>query len=352
MSRHRNKPAVRPLLISLAFSTVVLLVGWHSMEKVSGRQLVERLLWPLLRLMATIGVGLLVGQVIEATGWTRRLAILARPLFRFSRLGDRCGAAFTAAFASGVASNAMLWDFYQGATITRTQLYLANFVNQFPLFFLHLPTTFFTVVAMTGKAGVLYFGLTFAAAVLRTTLLLVYGRLRLPPEPAAESSPPPNNPPRPRRRGSKGPGTRSAERLPGRLLRIGIYVVPIYTAVFVLNHLGVFQLTQDWLANVVVGAFIPMEALSAVVLSFVAEFTSGFAAAGAFMTAGILTVKQTVLALLAGNVLAFPIRALRHQLPHYMGIYTPRMGAELLILGQLLRVISIIVVGVFFFVVT
>jgi hypothetical protein len=70
------------------------------------------------------------------------------------------------------------------------------------------------------------------------------------------------------------------------------------------------------------------------------------------MTAGILTVKQTVLALLAGNVLAFPIRALRHQLPHYMGIYTPRMGAELLIFGQLLRVISIIVVGVFFFVVT
>ncbi len=351
MSRHRNKPAVRPLLISLAFSTVVLLVGWHSMEKVSGRQLVERLLWPLVRLMATIGVGLLVGQVIEATGWTGRLAILARPLFRFSRLGDRCGAAFTAAFASGVASNAMLWDFYQGATITRAQLYLANFVNQFPGFFLHLPTTFFPVIAMTGKAGLLYFGLTFTANVLRTTLLLVYARLRLPPEPAAEqpSSAPP---PAPAGARLKGAWTAVRERLPGRLLRIGIFVVPIYTAVFVLNHLGVFQLTQDWLANVVVGAFIPMEALSAVVLSFVAEFTSGFAAAGAFMTAGILTVKQTVLALLAGNVLAFPIRALRHQLPHYMGIYTPRMGAELLILGQLLRVISIIVVGVFFFVVT
>lgn len=351
MSRHRNKPAVRPLLICLAFSTVVLLVGWHSMEKVSGRQLVERLLWPMVRLMATIGIGLLVGQVIETTGWTRRLAILARPLFRFSRLGDRCGAAFTAAFASGVASNAMLWDFYQGATITRTQLYLANFVNQFPLFFLHLPTTFFTVVAMTGKAGVLYFGLTFAAAVLRTTLLLVYGRLRLPPEPAGEQ-PSAEQPAEPAAARLKGAWNSVRERLPGRLLRIGIYVVPIYTAVFVLNHLGVFQLTQDWLANVVVGAFIPMEALSAVVLSFVAEFTSGFAAAGAFMTAGILTVKQTVLALLAGNVLAFPIRALRHQLPHYMGIYTPRMGAELLILGQLLRVISIIVVGVFFFVVT
>jgi hypothetical protein len=69
------------------------------------------------------------------------------------------------------------------------------------------------------------------------------------------------------------------------------------------------------------------------------------------MTAGILNVKQTVLALLIGNVLAFPIRALRHQLPHYMGIYSPLMGAELLLLGQLLRVISIIVVGVAYYVV-
>jgi hypothetical protein len=337
MSRHRNKPAVRPLAISIGSSAAVLLLGWHSIEDASGRLLVERLLWPLVQLMLTIGVGLLVGQVIEATGWTRRLAILARPLFRFSRLGDRCGAAFTAAFASGVASNAMLWDFYQGAKITRAQLYLANFVNQFPVFFLHLPTTFFTVIAMTGTAGLLYFVLTFAAAVLRTILLLVYARLRLPPEPAGE---PPS---------SERPAASVRERLPGRLLRIGIYVVPIYTAVFVLNHLGLFRLTQDWLADVVVSAFIPMEALSVVVLSFVAEFTSGFAAAGAFMTAGILNVKQTVLALLAGNVLAFPIRALRHQLPHYMGIYSPRMGAELLILGQLLRVISIIVVGVLFY---
>ena len=350
MSRHRNKPAVRPLLVSLALSAAVLLAGWHFIEDASGRQLVERLLWPLVQLMLTIGVGLLAGQVIEATGWTRRLAILARPLFRFSRLGDRCGASFTAAFASGVAANAMLWDFYQAAKITRSQLYLTNFVNQFPVFFLHLPTTFFTVIAMTGTAGVLYFVLTFAAAVLRTILLLVYGRLRLPPEPAGKQ-PSSEQHAAPAAARLKGAWNSVRERLPGRLLRIGIYVVPIYTAVFVLNHLGLFRLTQDWLADVVVGAFIPMEALSVVVLSFVAEFTSGFAAAGAFMTAGILNVKQTVLALLIGNVLAFPIRALRHQLPHYMGIYSPRMGAELLLLGQLLRVISIIVVGVVFYVV-
>jgi hypothetical protein len=298
--------------------------------------------------MLAITVGLLIGQVMEATGWTRSLAVLARPMFRFGRLGDRCGAAFTAAFVSGVASNAMLQGFYKEEKISRRQLYLANFINQFPAFFLHLPTTFFTVISMTGVAGALYFALTFLAALLRTLAFLCYGRWRLPPEPepAAEADAQPARPPVDR---FKGVWKAVWDKLPQRVLRIGLLVVPIYTAVFVLNRLNVFTLVRDWLTAAVVTTFVPMESLSIVVLSFVAEFTSGFAAAGALMSAGMLTTKQTVLALLTGNVLAFPIRALRHQLPHYVGIYSARMGAELLVLGQVFRVVSIIGVGVLFY---
>ena len=88
-----------------------------------------------------------------------------------------------------------------------------------------------------------------------------------------------------------------------------------------------------------------------VILSFAAEFTSGFAAAGALLDAGVLTTKQTVLALLLGNITAFPIRALRHQLPRYMGIFSPKMGLQLLLSGQCFRILSIIVVGVIYYVV-
>ena len=351
MKPRRNRNSVRPLLISLSLSAVVLLAGLHVIEALSIGQLVSRLLWPIVELMLTIAVGLVVGQVIEATGWTRRLSILARPLFRFGRLGNRCGAAFTAAFVSGVAANAMLFDFYLDEKISRRQLFLTNFVNQFPVFFLHLPTTFFTVISMTGMAGVLYFILTFIATVGRTAAFLVYGHFRLPPAPPDDMETPADGP-SPGASKFKAAWQNVLQRFPGRLLRIGIFVVPIYAAVFVLNAMGLFTAMRDWLTRFVVTAFIPVEALSLVVLSFVAEFTSGFAAAGALMAAGILTVKQTVLALLTGNVLAFPIRALRHQLPHYMGIYSPRMGAELLILGQIFRVISLIGVGTLFYVIT
>ena len=86
-----------------------------------------------------------------------------------------------------------------------------------------------------------------------------------------------------------------------------------------------------------------------IILSFAAEFTSGFAAAGALLDAGVLTIKQTVLALLIGNILAFPVRALRHQLPRYIGIFSPKMGTEILLMGQGFRICSLILVGMTYY---
>lgn len=306
------------------------------------------LIWPLTRLILLITLGLLIGQIIEATGWTRTLAVLARPLFRFGHLGDHCSAAFTAAFFSGVSSNAMLLDFFKEGKISQRQLFISNFVNQLPAFFLHLPTTFFIVVPLTGSAGVLYFLITFLAVILRTVLLLVYGHFRIP-EPTASGAPRQLPP-------TKGNRLRFAEirqrivsRLPRRLADITVYVVPIYVLVFVLNAMGMFKWLREALAGYVATTIMPMESLSVVILSFAAEFTSGFAAAGALLEAGVLTVKQTVMALLIGNILAFPMRSLRHQLPRYIGIFSPKMGTQILLLGQGLRIISLIFVGVIYY---
>ena len=112
-----------------------------------------------------------------------------------------------------------------------------------------------------------------------------------------------------------------------------------------------FRVANEFISRYIVTSFMPVESLSVVVLSFAAEFTSGFAAAGALMEAGVLSIKQTVLALVIGNIIAFPIRALRHQLPRYMGIFSPKMGLQILLLGQGFRVISLILVaGIFYLV--
>ena len=305
----------------------------------------RRLLWPLARLMVVIAAGLLAGQVIEASGWVHRLAVAARPLFSYGRLGDHCGAAFTTAFFSGTAANAMLLEFYRQGHIDRRRLFLTNLLAQFPAYFLHLPTTLFIVLSLTGRAGIVYFLLTFAALVLRCAALLVCGRFFLPAPPDGDLPGATQKTPRSEKKDWSWIRAEVARRLPGRLTMVAVWVVPIYIAVYLLNRLGLFQTAQDLLTGTLMTRLVPVESLSVVVLGFVAEFTSGFAAAGALMEAGVLSLKQTTLALLIGNVVAFPIRALRHQLPHYMGIFSPRLGAALLLAGQAYRITSLVLIA-------
>jgi hypothetical protein len=301
------------------------------------------LAWPLTRILLLVGLGLVVGQVVESTGWTRHLARLAGPLFRFAHLGSRCGAAFTAAFFSGVTANAMLVDHYREGRIGKGQLFLTNFVNHLPAFFLHLPTTLFVVLPLAGLAGGIYMGLVFAAIILRTCCFLLAGRLLLP------------QPEEPPEREASGFSSKRQElknvlhqlrrRVPRRFLGIAQYVVPIYILVYTLNQLGAFDAMRQVLSGTAVGAVFPVESLSMVIVAFLADYASGFATAGALLENGVLGLHQAALAMLLGNVIAFPVRAIRHQLPRYLGIYTPGMGTQILLLGQLARVLSLLLVG-------
>ncbi len=348
MTHQEVKSDFKPLLVSFFISAAVLLAGFFLIEDLDAERAVSRLLWPLTRLMLFISIGLIAGQIIEATGWTNAFAALARPLFRFSNLGNHCSAAFTAAFFSGVSANAMLLDFYKEGKITRSQLFVSNFMNQLPAFFLHLPTTFFIVIPLTGWAGALYFLLTFAAVMLRTICLALFGHFGLSKNAvAADEQTTPKMAAKAKKAAPIWPGIK--QKFPRRIKKIVMYVVPIYILIFIINDMGFFKMARQWLSGYVATTFIPIEALSVVILSFTAEFTSGFAAAGAFLDAGILTVKQTAIALLIGNIIAFPIRALRHQLPRYIGIFSPKMGLQLLAMGQGFRIVSIIIVGIVYY---
>ncbi len=303
----------------------------------------KKLGWPLIRLMFVIGIALIIGQLLEVTGWISKLAKIAGPLFRFSNLGMYCSATFSAAFVSGVSSNTMLYQYYTDKKISRTQLILCNLVNQFPVYILHVSTTLFMIIPLTGIAGVIYIGITFIAALARTGLLLLYGHWYLNKIQDSETMQYHISQP------SSKPTLHSMileikTQFPIRMTNMMVYVIPIYVIVFIFNEMDMFLWLNTWLMTYISNKFIPVESLSIVVLSFASEFTSGFAAAGAMRHAGILTIKQTVLALVIGNIIAFPIRTLRHQLPRYLGIFTPKIGTQLLLLGQFFRILSIIMI--------
>jgi hypothetical protein len=315
-----------------------ILPGAHHL---TARKLYGQLAWPLLHLLAYMGVGLLVGQAIESLGWAAKLGSWAAPLLRWGHFRRESGAAFTAAFFSGILANTMLTTLYQEGKISRQELILTYlFNNGLPVYLLHLPTTFFIILPLVREAGLIYLGLTLAAALLRSAALLVYGRVRLPAaaeeEAAATAALPASK---------EGLPREIWQKFQRRFSRVILITLPIYFFIFILNDLGLFKWLRGAAAAYVSLGFLPMEAASVVIFSVATEFTSGIAAAGAFLQAGALTVPQTVMALILGNIVATPIRALRHQLPANVGIFSPKLGTELLLLSQGLRLLSLVLVA-------
>lgn len=302
----------------------------------------ERLVWPLMRLTLLIGVGLFAALIIEAAGWTDRLAVMARPFMKWGHLSPEMGSAFTTAFFSGTAALAMLATFLREGTMSRREVTLSVLLDTFPSYFLHLPATFFVILPLVGKAGLLYLLLTFGAAFLRFGAVIVYTRLTFPA--AQEGSP--------RERGM--PGTwkdllqGALKKLLSRLSRILLIVAPVYMLMLLVSDLGFFHWLRKSFALGMGSTLFPVEGLSVVILSLVAEITSGYAAAGAMLESGTLSHAQIVLALLAGQIIGTPMRALRHQLPYYMGVFSPAMGIYLMVAAQTFRLVSLGVVTVVF----
>ncbi|MEW6263727.1 MAG: nucleoside recognition protein [Thermodesulfobacteriota bacterium] len=298
---------------------------------------------PILRSLVYISLGLLAGQMIESLGWTARLGRLARPILDWARLPDSAGAAFTAAFISGVLANTLLLTGWREGRLDKRGLYLANLLcNSLPVFFLHLPTTLFIALSLTGRAGLLYLAVMFLAASIRLLGVTAVSRAVMPPGPT--------------RRDSEAPPRRSwkevwAETWPkfiARLKRLAAIIVPVYAVVALLVEMGFFAWLRRALTGWVAAPFLPVEAMGLIVFAVMAEFTSGFAAAGALLESGALTVKEVVLTLLLGNVVATPIRALRHQMPQYMGIYSPAVGLKIILLNQSVRVASVVLAALLF----
>ncbi len=316
----------------MSFSVPTLYSLWHE------------LLWPLLRMLGFISLGLFVANLIESLNWTARIATLARPLLRQGNLSDISSASFTMALFSGISANTMLAEAYEQKKISKTELILANLFNSLPTYFLHMPTVFFITVPMIKGAAIIYVGITLGAAVFRTLSILVISRFILPrAEPQEDVTP---EEAQKRRDGWNIIFTKSWKRFKKRIRTIIHFTVPIYILIFWLHQAGIFTTMETMMATYFSFlSWLSPQSMGIITLQVAAEFTAGLAAAGAMLQAGSMTYQEIVLALLVGNILSSPIRAVRHQFPYYAGIFKPKLAAELIFYNQIFRVGSLILMG-------
>jgi hypothetical protein len=312
-----------------------------------------KIIWPLTRLFGIMLFSLWLSALIEARGWSRFTASLSMPLLKLGNFSEWSATAFSTAFISGITSNTLLWNVYREKKISKKEMVLAVLLNAgLPSYVLHLPVTFAIIVPLAGPAGAAYMGITLAAAILRTFFIIVAGRLLI--RHALPTSDNMNT------RSGKDDMSKKRKNVSDlfhkyvkrRFYRIATYTVPIYLFVILLQAEGIFEHLREMSAGIVHTGIIPIEGISVVVFALVSEFASGAAAAGAMLAQGVLSVQETVLALVIGNIIAAPVRAIRHQLPRYMGIFRPVTGFILLVTSQLSRIVSVALCGAAYYFLT
>ena len=305
----------------------------------------QELAAPLARLLSGLCCGLLVANVIEALGLSRMLSRLASPLAVYAHMGHTACTAFALAFASPAAANALLAEAHDEGRIKGKELLLANLFNSLPAYLVHLPTLVLTIFPILGFSTLIYAGLTLSAALLRTGLTIYAGRWCLPV--ASQISQPPVTP-----QGSLRERLRHAwpvawKRFTRRVPRLFVFTIPIYCAIVWLHYAGLFEDLETWLAaSPFWSSWLSPQAVSIIALSLLAEVGASVSAAGAMLHTGSLSTPDVILALLVGNILSSPMRALRHQFPSYAGFYRPALALRLILANQSLRTVSMCLVTV------
>ena len=293
------------------------------------------LFWPMLRLLLGLAVGLLIANLLEALRWTRYLARLAAPLARTAHLREVAGASFSLAFVSPAAANGLLSDSHSSGEISGRELMLANLFNSLPAY------------PVRGAPAMTYVGLTLLAAAGRTGFTVLLARRLLPPPPPgclvckADGD----------ARTDWGAALRKAwKRFLRRLPKLVYFTVPVYVLMYLLQLYGFFNLAEEWLAaHMGWLSFLKPQAMGIIVLHLAAELGAALGAAGSVLQTGALSPRDVVLALMVGNILSTPMRAVRHQLPSYTGFFRPALALRLILANQGLRAASMVLVTLLYY---
>jgi hypothetical protein len=322
--------------LAMAALVAFILAGAVLWGQIPAGRLYIKLVKPLWRLSLAIGVGLLVGIFIENANLTARLGRVFAPLLRFGHLKEPSALAFTSAFFSAVAASTILMNAYKDRVISRRELMISALTLTFPAFFAHLPSMFFIITPLVGVLGVYYLAILLGGDILRTAAYLLVGRLTLPPYQPAPLAP------ESRLSSWREIWHATLQKFFTRLYSILVITIQVFVAVFLAQEGGLFTWLNSRFTVLLKGTQIPVEAVSILVFSLAAEAAGGFAAAGALLASQALSPAAVLFTLILGTIISSPMRAVRHQMPFYLGVYTPKLGLRLMILSQLFRTLSLL----------
>ncbi len=292
----------------------------------------------LLVIPATVA-GIVLMELLIELGWVQRLGFVTAPFMRFGHLREEVGVSFLVSFGSPTAGNSMVAELNKKGLIDNKETLIASLVTSFPATFIFVRDLTPVLVILLGNTGLIYLGIVVGVGLLRTAISLAFGRFLLPPKKTAiiEQS-------------IKTKKFRAA--LQSAILSSwaplrGIIPTMIIAAiiVFQLIDIGFFDMLSAYLKDLPVLKSLPPPALP-VIAAWFASNVGAYTIAGKLLADGIMTSKEIVITLLVGRVLSSIVR-LRFTIPYYTGIFSPKLGIQIMLLATLMQEgLTIIVIAI------
>lgn len=274
------------------------------------------------RISGIIAASLFAAELLQRTGAFAKISFLVRPICRLSHLSPQSSTAVLSAFLSPSAAAAMLRDFYERKLIGRRELFIASLSRALPIILMESRYMLPVLIPILGTVGLMYYATWVGINAAVTFSVLLAGRLLLP-KPCFEEM----------RIESRRPSFREAARESLRefrrpLIRILRIMIPMILASFILSDLGVFEILALKLSSLSSLLPFPPEGL-VITTAYIASPIASYPLAASLLSQGLLSARDVILCLLSGYLLAFPLH-IRQLLPHYLGIFGPRPGLELM----------------------
>jgi hypothetical protein len=293
-----------------------------------------------LSIILAICIGSAAMMLMERYSLFDAISVPLKPLLGFARLPRIAGAAFSIAFFSRSASNALLADERRKENVTRREMIFGAMGSAYPSMAFNYFQIMFPVIGAIGIAGLAYFAIVNVVGVLTTIVIFLSARCMLP----AMSHP--RDIPGEEYGASRPVSWRGAwENFKARTLmlvsRIIFITVPLFILTALVAEKGFFELAQGYFPDKVKELFSP----EIITVAF-ARMGSIFGAAGIgaeLLRQNQIDARGLVIAFLLGNLLSMPFRFIRKTLPASVGIFSGTDGFIIAIIPQALRVIFIII---------
>lgn len=289
------------------------------------------------KLLMMVAIAALIGSIAEARKWHLIFGYILGRFSRMMRLPAIVGIAMPTALYSNTAANSMLVSSHADGKIGHSSLIAGGMSNSYLSYLSHSLRVMYPVLGAIGIPGALYFGGQFTTGFLFILCVLLWHRRKIIKQgPAAEPEDNTTVYEAPLSWGSTF--KKSCQRVFTLLFRMLLLSIPLMIFVEWLMKKGAFDFWEEYIPDWINRIFPPE--LMGIVAAQMGGLIQAATVAANLRDHGVITNAQILLAMLVGNAIGNPFRAMRRNLPSALGIFPAKEAFTIVIGMQLSRIIG------------